>query len=223
MPIATQSSRTEQRRVLVVLDAAAAWSRGILMGFASLAKERNWTILHYHPTSNLTWLLEEWDPKVVVLPPWHYRTLPPRVRGRTLIAVNHDRCDDGFASVCLDEARIAQLAATHLLETGLRQFSVFRFDGSPFAVARERAFVEAITASGARLLPGWWNDDPSVARHTEVGDELVKWLSGLPRPCGLFACTDSWTRVVARYCQVADLKIPEHLALVGVRALLGAQ
>ncbi|MGC4068649.1 MAG: substrate-binding domain-containing protein [Polyangiaceae bacterium] len=56
----------------------------------------------------------------------------------------------------------------------------------------------------------------SAARHSEIGDKLVKWLAGLPKPCGLFACADSWTRVVARYCQVANLKIPEQLALVGV-------
>jgi LacI family transcriptional regulator len=216
MPTVSRNRQAEQRRVLVVLDAAAAWSRGILMGFAALAKERNWTILHYHPTSNLTWLLEEWEPRVVVLPPAYAGVLPSRIRGRTLIAVNHDRSAEGIASVCLDERRIAQLAATHLLETGLRQFAVFRFERSPFAVAREEAFVAAVTASGGRVLPGWWSDDPALARQSEVGDELVKWLTGLPKPCGLFACTDSWTRVVARYCQVANLKIPEQLALVGV-------
>jgi LacI family transcriptional regulator len=45
---------------------------------------------------------------------------------------------------------------------------------------------------------------------------MVSWLSRLPKPCGIFTCCDSWTRVVARYAKVASLRIPEDLPLVGV-------
>ena len=59
-------------RVLVVLDASAAWSRGILKGFTELAHEHGWTVLHYHPTADLAWLGREWQPSVAVLQP-HFR------------------------------------------------------------------------------------------------------------------------------------------------------
>ena len=40
-------------RVPIILDASTGWSRGILRGFAVVAHERGWTLLHYHPTANL--------------------------------------------------------------------------------------------------------------------------------------------------------------------------
>jgi LacI family transcriptional regulator len=44
---------------------------------------------------------------------------------------------------------------------------------------------------------------------------MVAWLRALPKPCGIFTCTDSWGRVVARYAREASLRVPEDLALVG--------
>jgi LacI family transcriptional regulator len=44
----------------------------------------------------------------------------------------------------------------------------------------------------------------------------MAWLKGLPKPCGIFAGCDSWARVVARYCKVCGIRIPEEVALIGV-------
>jgi LacI family transcriptional regulator len=44
---------------------------------------------------------------------------------------------------------------------------------------------------------------------------MVAWLEKLPRPCGIFTCTDGWGRAVTRYAHAAGLRIPEDLALVG--------
>jgi LacI family transcriptional regulator len=203
-------------RVLIVLDAASAWSRGVLMGFAGVANQRDWTVLHYHPTTDLAWLLREWEPKIVVLPPWQDRTLPPEARTKVLISVNDDRSAEGIASVCLDESKIGTVAASHLLATGLGDFATFRFDSSPFGIARERAFGDKIAAAGPRLAQGWQNDGDNPQQRGENAAELVRWLKWLPKPCGVFACTDSWARVIARYCQVSGIKIPEHIAVLGV-------
>jgi hypothetical protein len=56
-------------RVLVVLGTEAAWSRGILRGFMEAAHERDWTLLHYHPSMNLNWLADEWTPAAAVIGP----------------------------------------------------------------------------------------------------------------------------------------------------------
>ena len=69
-------------RVLVVLDTAAAWSRGILRGFADVAHANGWTLLHYHPESKLEWLLKEFSPAVLVVGP--ALTVPLR-DGRTAL------------------------------------------------------------------------------------------------------------------------------------------
>lgn len=207
--------RSDAPRVLVVLDTAAGWSRGILRGFTAAAHERDWTLLHYHPTSNLEWLAREWRPAVAVVGPQLAAPALATLAPAALISVTVDRSAEGAASICLDEAAIAELAADHLLATGLRQVSTFRFDDSPFAVARERAFVERVVASGGRAAPGWGSGVRAPAERHENPATLVAWLRALPKPCGIFTCTDGWARTVARYAREAGLRIPEDIALVG--------
>ncbi|MGC4088136.1 MAG: substrate-binding domain-containing protein [Polyangiaceae bacterium] len=202
-------------RVLVVLGTNAAWSRGILRGFVAVARERNWTLLHYHPGADLSWLTREWQPAVVVIGPELDASELEKLAPATLVSVTVDRTAAGIASVCLDEERIATLALEHLLATGLRQVTTFRFDESPFALERERAFVERASAAGVRLAEGWGTGSTAWAVRHEDPAAMVAWLRGLPKPCGVFTCTDSWGRTVARYAHVANLRVPEDVALVG--------
>jgi LacI family transcriptional regulator len=132
-----------------------------------------------------------------------------------IISVNIDRSAQGIPSVCLDEAAIAQVALQHLLDTGLRQLTTFRFDNSPFAIARERAFVEGARAAGAQVSPGWGSGGAGLGPNVEVPSEIFDWLLRLPKPCGIFTCTDIWGRAVARYVRAAGLSVPEQIALVG--------
>ena len=195
-------------RVLVVLNTQAAWSRGILRGFMAQANERDWTLLHYHSSSSSSWLAGEWSPAAAVVGPELDAAALSALAPATLVSVTVDRSADGIASVFPDDEGVAALALSHLIATGVRHVSTFRFDESPFAVARERAFVEGAREAGLRVAAGWGSghEDPAA---------MVAWLEGLPKPCGMFTCTDGWGRTVARYAQAAGLRVPEDLALIG--------
>jgi LacI family transcriptional regulator len=146
----------------------------------------------------------------------------------SLVSVTVDRSADEIASVCLDEENIGALALRHLLSTGLTQVSTCRYNASPFAVARERAFVEGARAAGIKVAVGWgsdeavplkWAEDPAVPRVMPTESlrpsAMVAWLQALPKPCGIFTCTDGWARPVVRCTRVAGLRVPEDIALVG--------
>jgi LacI family transcriptional regulator len=202
-------------RVLIVLNTSAAWCRGILRGFMAAAHERDWALLHYHPDANIDWLASEWSPAAAVIGPELPTASFARLAPAPLVSVNLDRSSEGIASVYLDEEAIARLALQHLLDAGLRQLSTFRFDSSPFALARERAFVEAARAAGARVFPSWGSDGAAPEPRIETPAAIIAWLQQLPKPCGIFTCTDSWGRAVARYVRAAGLSVPEQIALVG--------
>lgn len=211
----TLNARMTAQRVLVVLGTEAAWSRGVLTGFMSAAQEHDWAVLHYLPYSNLDWLVNEWEPTVVVLGPEFDAQAIARLASAALVSVTVDRTNERAASVCIDEERIGALAAEHLLKKGIRHVTTFRYDESPFAVARERAFLEQARAAGAQVAAGWGGDDYAPADRGERPRAIQAWLGALPKPCGVFACTDGWGRVVARYAREAGLRVPEDLALVG--------
>src|SRR5215831_12267889 len=177
-------------RVLLVLGTSSAWSRGILRGFSAAAHQQGWMLLHYHPSTDLDWLVREWNPQAVVLGPEWTGAWPAALRARTSVSVNADRVADGVGSVCLDEERIADVALEHLRATGLTTFATFRFDESPFAVARDRRFRQQAARAGARVAPGWWTERAHHSPRYETPSAMVSWLRGLPRPCGVFACCD---------------------------------
>ena len=212
---ANHGAAMNAQRVLVVLGTDAGWSRGILRGFMAAAHERNWALLHYDPSADLNWLVDEWAPAAAVIGPELGPEAIARLAPAPLVSVTVDRSVERIASVCLDEESIAALAVEHLLATGLRHVTTFRYDESPFAVARERAFVEQARVAGAQVAAGWGSPDYTTAERGERREAMVAWLRALPKPCGIFTCTDGWGRTVARYVREAGLRVPEDLALVG--------
>lgn len=202
--------------VLVVLNTAQAWSRGILQGLMQVAHRRGWDLLHYHPGADLKWLREEWSPAVAVVGPELDASQLAALAGIPLVSVNADRRDDGVASVYLDEAQIGHMAAEYFASRGYRHVSTFRFEDSPFSRTREQAFTKHARAAGMNVAAGWWRDSATPPRSIEHRPALVAWLAGLPKPCGVFTTTDTWGRVVARYARAAALRVPEDVALLGV-------
>jgi LacI family transcriptional regulator len=200
--------------VLIVLGTELAWSRGILRGFTAVAQERDWTLLHYHPRSDLKRVAEEWTPDAAVFGPELDPETIQRLSPALLISVTVDRSASGIASVCHEEG-IAALALEHLLTRGFRHVSTFRYDESPFAVAREHGFIEHARAAGVQVAAGWGNDDYTPSQRQERQPAMVAWLRSLPKPCGIFTCTDGWGHTVTRYAREAGLRIPEDIALVG--------
>jgi LacI family transcriptional regulator len=126
--------------------------------------------------------------------------------------------------VLVDEARIAELALSHLLARGFRNLTTFRFES--WGAQREQHFREAAAHLGAQLEPGWWSNAAPAFGREEQGREghgreehpaaIMAWLSSLRKPCGIFALCDAWARMVARYASAANLRMPEEVALVGV-------
>src|SRR5687768_11816819 len=155
-------------RVLVALSTSAAWSRGILRGFMSVAHERGWMLLHYHPSADLSWVLHEFAPVAAVVgPELPGEMIAQLASAAALVSVTVDRSAERIASVRIDEQAVARLALEHLLGTGLRQVSTFRFDESPFAIARERAFVEGARALGAKVAVGWGSYEACPVQRAE--------------------------------------------------------
>ncbi len=201
-------------RVLIVLAATAAWSRGLLRGFSERAHAQGWDLVHYYPGTDLGWLARDWEPAATVLGPEVGDDWPAALRSPSVVSVNRDRTAQGVPSVCLDEPEIARLALRHLLSKGLSRVTTFRYDESAFAVVRERAFRDAASASGAQLVEAWSAGRAESSRTDPA--TLAGWVSALPKPCGVFACCDAWAQVVVRYARAAGVRVPEDLAVVGV-------
>lgn len=117
-----------------------------------------------------------------------------------------------FPRVATDAEGAARLAATHLIERGLRHFAYCGDRRFHWARRRGDAFAEATRAVGGRCPQFTPRLGPV---DVEVG-EIAEWLKTLPRPVGVLASLDLRGQQVLAACRLAGLVVPEEVAVIGV-------
>ena len=113
---------------------------------------------------------------------------------------------------------IAQWAADHLLEKGVRSFAYcgMRTRGlDRWAEIRRDAFGKRLAEHG---YPCAVYTGPLYAprRWGLLQTELQQWLDGLPKPVGIMACNDWRGRHLLEACRQLGLPVPDGVAVIGV-------
>ena len=131
----------------------------------------------------------------------------------------------GSAVFDTDPTSVAKMAAEHLWERGYRNFAFCGFRRIGFSEQRSEAFASflaerdinpAIHVSSSRGGKMRANA-PAEEIYGEVHmQRLVPWLKSLPKPVGVLACNDVRGRQVINACELAGLKVPDDVAIVGV-------
>lgn len=208
-------------RVALLVESSLASGRDILRGIARYVREHEPWSLYYEPRSleeSLPRWLRDWDGQGIIAR-LQNRRLAQEVQaaGIPVVDVLGVARDTGFPLVHVNDALVARLAAEHLLERGFRHFGYFGIAGENWSERRRDAFQAQVQAMGCdcqvheltrRLLPGrsW--------EHTE--DELARWVSRLPLPCGVMVCSDQRGPQFLEACRRAGLAVPDEIAVIGV-------
>lgn len=119
----------------------------------------------------------------------------------------------GAVCVTHDSASIARLAARELLSLGLSAYAFVDWHlPTVWSDDRGDAFRRIVESNGARFF-----------RHrllsltgSEGMDDLSRWLSSLPAPCGVFTANDRIAGCVVAAALKAGLGVPQDIAVVGV-------
>ena len=120
----------------------------------------------------------------------------------------------GMPYVATDNFLMVKLAHDHLVEAGLPRlamYSVPEAAGNRWAQERETAF--------ARLAPQgriYCGIQTSAVQWNSAIENLVDWISSLPKPVGIIAITDARARHLMHACMVAGLAVPEQVAIIGI-------
>jgi LacI family transcriptional regulator len=216
-------------RIAVLIESQSKSLRSVLRGIAAYGRDHGpWSL--YHQEGPL-------EPAVVgQLRGWRgdgimflceRRELVQEICGLGLPALNLFEAfgGDDVVQMARHDRMIAQQAAEHLLERGFEHFAYCGFQGVWWSERRCDAFVAYLAqkgiqpslfttlraenrVSGYRLLP--------IGEGRQQDDALAQWLTGLDRPVGLMACSDSCGQKVLRTCGELGIVVPEQMAVVGV-------
>ena len=123
-----------------------------------------------------------------------------------------------FARVMVDHEAVGRMAAEHLLDRGLRHFGFVGYHDHAFSVGRETGFRGEVEKAGFTVsifharVP--WRRDPSGLWSSSRA--LPDWLAELPRPVGILASHDPQGVQLSEACRLAELRVPDDVAIVGV-------
>ena len=145
-------------------------------------------------------------------------TVPPAMFGDLpVVFFDHDPSCLPRNAFCVthNSAATAQMAARELMRSGATAFAYVPYPERRFwSEERERGFMSALSLNGraCRVFPG----RVSAADPTRYQRELRAFISGLPKPCALFAANDAVAAEVLAAALFVDVKVPDDLAVIGV-------
>lgn len=108
------------------------------------------------------------------------------------------------------------MAADYFLSRGFRHFAFFGYGRAVWCDERYEGFASRLRSSGKleslvenrmQTLDSLWYYD---------ADNLISWLGSLPAHTALFACDDTCANKIIDACQIAGIKVPQRVAVLGV-------
>jgi LacI family transcriptional regulator len=215
-------SRVKRRpHVALLVETSLISGREILRGISRYVQEHGpWAIFHEPRSLGTTapaWL-KTWRGDGIIVRVQTQRIAEVVERtGLPAVDVLGVAPDSHIPLVHVDNAMIAQAAAGHFLERGLRHFGFCGFSEMNWVQQRRSAFEQALTAEGHSCkffrIPLHTRSDSSWEAQQ---DRLAAWIQSLPKPVGIMACYDPVGQKVLEACRRAEAIVPDQVAVVGV-------
>jgi LacI family transcriptional regulator len=210
-----------RRHVALMIETAGAYGRDLLRGITRyLRVHRAWSVfLERRELDSVAprWL-ETWRGDGI-LTRWSSPQVVGQLAGNaaSVVDLSGRRGPFGPPRIHCDDRAIGRLAAEHLLQRGLRAFGFCGFAGEHWSDRRRDGFVAALGKAGLRC------DEYEASWHGLGGkpfeqdqQPLERWLAALPKPVGVMASNDMLGFQVLDGCRSTGLKVPEHVAVIGV-------
>jgi LacI family transcriptional regulator len=121
-----------------------------------------------------------------------------------------------FSEISSDPIEVSRLAAEHLLERRFTNFAYVGSDDRGWSKRREKGYRAYLSQRGFEPFIYPIPKRPQDREWEREQALMVRWISKLPTPIGLFACDDDRGREVLEVCGLAGLNVPEDVAVVGV-------
>ena len=121
-----------------------------------------------------------------------------------------------ISTIITDSANIGQLAADYFVGLGFEHYAFCGFRGFAWSQKRREAFKKTVLDCGAKSFSEFADEQLMHYQGEAERKRLSQWLAGLPHPVCVFACNDDRAFSVLEACKIAQLSVPEEVAVLGV-------
>lgn len=210
-----------RRSVALLIETSNSYSRGVLEGITQYVRHHErWSI--FLPEQERGGRPPQW------LGRWNGDGIIARIETDEIAAalrkaklpvvdVSAARHLPDIPWVETDDDAIAELGVKHLLDRGFRNLAYCGDPGFNWSNWRRDKFRLLVESAGvaASIYDSLSRNDPKYSWNREKRG-LAKWLKGLPRPIGIFACYDIQAQKLLEVCRELGIAVPEEIAVLGV-------
>jgi len=133
-----------------------------------------------------------------------------------LVGVDVSKPIRGVPNVVGNPDAIAAMAVQHFLERGFKRFAYCGFKSINWAEERCTSFCRQLADAGYRVHTYELSSRRGKVPWYKEKYIISEWLQRLPMPIALFACNDECASQVSNASQIAGLRIPDDIAILGV-------
>ena len=119
-------------------------------------------------------------------------------------------------TISTDDAAIGEMSAGHLLDCGFRHFAFCGFESMYWSNERLKGFETKLKQAGFDVHSFHTPKKTKKNASQQECLSIAEWLMQLPGPLGLMACNDDRSQDVVAACKMANLQIPQDVAIIGV-------
>ncbi len=218
-PRRRKGSSAQPLRIGVLVETATTWGRNISAGIHKYADRHGPWMVFIDPRGG--------DEPMTLPHGWRGDGVIARIANphltRELIAAKIPTVNvsgillsaNPFPCVTTDLTASGRMAAEYFLDRGFRSYAYFSLLGLHYVATHQQAFAERLWASGYTcamysVRPRHGADPDWNLDLTELG----AWLKSLPKPVAVLTWNASSSREVLFACQLADLLVPEEVAIL---------
>ena len=216
----------KRKTILLAIETSRSFGRGLIKGIAQYALEQgDWSLL-FQDRGMLeepqNWL-KTWKGDCIIS-----RSATPKVwrflhkLGIPIVELLGDE-KEVFGEVVLDNVLIGRMAVKHLAERNYRHFAYFSPENWWYSLERRDGFLNAVAELQHEGIVFPVQKSANMTRHHSaphiyeiVSPRVIRWLKSLPKPVGLFVVSDLHALYILEACKVADIAVPEEVAVLGM-------
>jgi len=137
--------------------------------------------------------------------------------GISVVAQDFKERHEIVPNVSGDYKRVGILGAEYFLRKGYKNFAFYGFRNIVWSRERAQSYEERLQQEGYNVH---YFEHKRKFKSRELWyykpSSLSKWLKSLPKPIGLMACDDNQGLHISEACRLANIRIPEEVAVLGV-------
>ncbi|MCP4456143.1 MAG: DNA-binding transcriptional regulator [Planctomycetes bacterium] len=211
----------EVPRVILLIETSDHYGRKLLQGIARYANVHGpWQFYREPPFYEDVRGLKkaeagfaEWGPNgIIAREPQRYEYIL-HMGVPTIVSPN---AIGDFPAILTDHEMIGKMAADHLLERGFSNYAFCGIHDMAWSQNRGNSFEQQVAKAGFDTHVYEQSQDLKMRTWGNEQPLLAQWLKSLPKPVGIMCCNDLRGQNVIDTCAIAELRVPEEVAVIGV-------